>query len=70
MTCAAIVEVVAVDRGDNDVVEAELKEASLLLAPSESGEGFSRHYFEALQREPDVVLAHREVTKLLGRKKL
>src|SRR4051812_50146985 len=40
------------------MVDAVLKEAGALLAPSESGEGFSRHYFDALQREPDVVLAH------------
>ncbi len=36
----------------------------LLLVPSEEGQGFSRHYFEALQRDPDVVLAHAEVTRL------
>jgi hypothetical protein len=51
------------------VVEAEIKEAQRLLAPSESGEGFSHHYFDALQRDPDVVLAHRAVTKLFGRGK-
>ena len=50
------------------LVEAEVKEAGRLLAPSEIGEGFSRHYFDALQRDPDVVLAHREVTKLFGRR--
>jgi len=36
-----------------------------LLTPSEEGTGFSRHYYEALQREPDVVLAHAAVRKLL-----
>jgi len=50
-------------------VEALLKETKLLLAPSESGEGFSRHYFDALQRDPNVILAHAEVTKLFGRRK-
>jgi hypothetical protein len=45
-------------------VEALVKQAQLLVAPSESGEGFSRHYFEAMQRDPDVVLAHAEVAKL------
>src|SRR5882762_5033050 len=35
------------------LVEAEVKEASRLLAPSEISEGFSRHYFDALQRDPD-----------------
>ena len=50
-------------------VEALLKEAKVLLAPSESGEGFSRHYFEALQRDPNVILAHAEVTKLFEPRK-
>jgi hypothetical protein len=50
-------------------VQALVKQAHLLVAPSESGEGFSRHYFEAMQRDPDVVLAHAEVAKLReGRK--
>lgn len=36
-----------------------------LLKPSEAGEGFERNYYEALQRTPDVVLAHAHVKKLL-----
>ena len=51
------------------VVDAAVKAAGVLLAPSESGVGFSRHYFDAMQRDPDVVLAHAEVTKLFGRRK-
>ena len=39
-----------------------------LLKASEQGEGFERSYYEALQREPDVVLAHAEVTKCLNAK--
>ena len=39
------------------------------ITPSESGEGFGRHYFEAMQRDPDVVLAHAGVVKLLGPRK-
>jgi hypothetical protein len=50
-------------------VNALAKESRQLLAPSESGEEFSRHYFEALQRDPDVVFAHADVTKLLKAKK-
>jgi hypothetical protein len=37
-----------------------------LLAPSELGKGFARKYYNALQREPGVVLAHAEVLKLLA----
>jgi hypothetical protein len=36
-----------------------------LLTPTEEGEGFGRHYHDALQREPDVVLAHAAVRALL-----
>jgi hypothetical protein len=36
-----------------------------LLTPAEEGTGFGRHYYEALQREPDVVLAHAAVRALL-----
>jgi hypothetical protein len=36
-----------------------------LLVPSENGEGFSKHYDEALQRSPDVLFAHVTLSKLL-----
>lgn len=38
-----------------------IKEARVLLTPSESGDGFSHHYYDAMQRDPDVVFAHAEV---------
>ena len=44
-------------------VERFVKESARLLVASETGPGFSHHYFEALQRDPDVVLAHAEVVK-------
>ncbi len=45
---------------------ARLKaQASALLKVSEEGDGFARSYFESLQREPDVVLAHAGVMKVL-----
>ena len=53
----------------DSIVQALLKEAWILLTPSESGVGFSHHYFDALQRDPNVILAHAEVTKLFGRQK-
>jgi hypothetical protein len=36
-----------------------------LIAPNESaaGNGFARKYFEAMQRDPDVVLAHRDMVR-------
>ena len=46
-------------------VDALFRQARLLLVVSEEGEGFSKHYFDALQRDPDVVLAHAEVARIL-----
>ena len=45
-------------------VEALTQQAKVLLVASETSEGFPGHYHEALQRDPDVVLAHAEVVKL------
>src|SRR5437763_12446271 len=42
-----------------------LAQARALLKPSETGDEFERRYYAALQREPTVVLAHRDVTKIL-----
>jgi hypothetical protein len=42
-----------------------IERARLLLKPSEEGSGFGKRYYEALQRDPDVVLAHAAVKKLL-----
>lgn len=50
-------------------VEALVKETRQILVASEAGQGFSRHYFDALQRDPDVVLAHAEVTRHIRRRK-
>ena len=47
-------------------VEALVNQTRLLLVATETGEGFSRHYDDALQRDPDVVLAQAQVAKLLN----
>jgi len=46
-------------------VEDLARQMKLLLIPTEGGEGFSRHYDEALQRNPDVLFAHVTATKLM-----
>jgi len=46
-------------------VDSLVKETRLLLSPKERGHEFSGHYFEALQRDPDVVLAHGKAARLL-----
>jgi len=35
-----------------------------LVSPSEEGNGFHRKYYEALQRDPSAVLAHRDMMKV------
>ncbi len=67
--------VVAMDEaleGEIPVTSEEVRrfdnQTRTLLRASEQGEGFGRSYYEALQREPDVVLAHAAVTKCLGAK--
>jgi hypothetical protein len=42
-----------------------MTEIRVLIRPSEIGDGFERSYYEALQRAPDVVMAHCEMKKLL-----
>jgi len=50
-------------------IEAErlIAQAWDLLTPDETGTGYPRRYFEALQRDPDVVLAHGKMRQLLTR---
>lgn len=48
---------------------ALIKQPGLLLVATEAGDGFSRHYFDALQRDPDVVLAHSDAARLFGGRK-
>jgi hypothetical protein len=44
--------------------EELIKQARTLLKPEEEGEGFGRHYFVAMQRDPDVLLAHGAISKM------
>lgn len=46
-------------------IPALLLSVRMLLIPTESGEGFGRQYHDALQRSPDVVLAHAAARALL-----
>lgn len=44
---------------------ALIEQVEHLLTASETGEGFQRRYFDALQRQPAVVLAHADVRRTL-----
>ncbi len=46
--------------------ERYLRQARELLKPAEDGDGFARRYFEALQRDPDVVVAHGAAVKAMA----
>jgi hypothetical protein len=50
------------------IIDAErlIAQSWELLAPNETGTGFAKRYFEALQRDPDVVLAHGRMRKILS----
>ena len=50
-------------------VDALAHQSKLLLVASENSDGFPGHYFQALQRDPDVVLTHAEVVKLRKQRK-
>jgi hypothetical protein len=41
--------------------------ASQLLKPAPEGNGFGKRYYEAMQRDPGVVLAHGATTKAIAR---
>ncbi len=49
-----------------DDVQNLIAHTRTLLTPSEVGNTFERKYYNALQREPGVVLAHADVSELLA----
>ena len=46
--------------------QALIRQATLLLTPSEAGTEFQKKYFVAMQQSPEVVLAHSEFAAVLG----
>ena len=53
------------DAASREAIPALLASVQTLMIPTEEGKGFSRQYHDALQRSPDVVLAHAAVRLLL-----
>lgn len=43
-----------------------LARARELVSPSEAGDGFRKKYYEAMQRDPGVVLAHRDMMRVFS----
>jgi catechol 2,3-dioxygenase len=59
-------EMTATDTKATDAdAKALFEQVDRLLIPSETGVDFARRYFEALQRQPAVVLAHGDVKRVL-----
>jgi catechol 2,3-dioxygenase len=59
-------ETVEADSPANDADAATLiDQVERLLTASETGEGFQRRYFDALQRQPAVVMAHADVRRVI-----
>jgi len=48
---------------DGERLTAQARE---LVTPSENGSVFARRYFEAIQRDPGVVLAHRDMMRVFA----
>ena len=46
--------------------ERLITQARELVAPSENGPAFARRYFDAMQRDPGVVLAHRDMMRVFA----
>lgn len=43
-----------------------IRQTRALLIPAEEGQGFERRYYEAMQRDPDVILAHGAMMRVLS----
>ena len=49
----------------NEEAGALIAQARAMLKPSETGNEFERRYYAAIQRDPDVIFAQREVLRIL-----
>jgi hypothetical protein len=47
-------------------LERLMLQSQAILIPDEAGTGFARRYFEVMQRDPSVVLAHRDMLRLMN----
>lgn len=56
---------------ENPVTAADadrlLAQSKALLVPAEEGAGFAKRYYQAMQRDPDVIIAHGQMAKLMAR---
>jgi hypothetical protein len=50
----------------SDDTRSAIMLARKMFAPSESGDGFQKRYFDAIQRDPAVVMEHAELARLFA----
>jgi hypothetical protein len=64
-----VVRIDEIATGNEAATEADARalfeRVDRMLLPSETGDTFARRYYEAIQRQPAVVLAHGDVKRLL-----
>jgi hypothetical protein len=64
-----VVRIDEIATGNETATEADARalfeRVDRMLLPSETGDTFARRYYEAIQRQPAVVLAHGDVKRLL-----
>jgi hypothetical protein len=60
-------EALSSDEGVTDEgAHVSISLARKLFAPSETGDGFQKQYFDAIQRDPAVVMEHAELVRLFN----
>lgn len=52
-------------KAEGTEADSALQKARQLLTPSQDGTAFQRRYWQAIQDLPDILIAHREITKLI-----
>ena len=58
-------ELLDAEAATKEEADALIAQARAMLKPSETGNEFERRYYAAIQRDPDVIFAQREVVRLL-----
>lgn len=50
---------------DDPMADRFIAQSLELLVPNEESQGFRKHYFDAIQRDPDVVIAHAKTRRAI-----
>jgi hypothetical protein len=58
-------ELLDTEEATKEEADALIAQARAMLKPSETGSEFERRYYAAIQRDPDVIFAQREMMRIL-----